>query len=96
MSVLCFQVGRLIATLMGWLLKVKEIFKGWLSQFHTPSEFPWLSGDLKPLLQSPSPLLDPLHHARYLKMCFGETQCDAQGEICALPERQQIVFLINP
>lgn len=33
---------------------MSEIFKEWFHPFHSPSELPWLSGDLNLGLQSPS------------------------------------------
>ena len=44
------------------IFKISKIFKEWLYQFHSPSEFPWPSGDLNLILQNPRVSLYPLHH----------------------------------
>ena len=47
------------------VLKVSEISKELLCQFHFPSELPWLSQESNPGLLSLRPSLDPLHHTGY-------------------------------
>ena len=57
---LCAVKSELTYSDLNRVLKVSEILKELLYQFHTLSEFLWLSSDLNPGFLSPSPSLYPL------------------------------------